>query len=169
MTLTDDELRKKIEAIHIGFRVSSPLFEAGTIIARAVKVTEKPTNKARVSYLPPSRVIANGRLNRRGEVMFYGSIGAGATRMLACLLECRCAEGERFAVSIWTTTKPILMHHLGYSIEVMEQAKARRDLPHWAVVDGETERDALIRAWQARVFTRTVVKGEEHLYRLSIA
>jgi hypothetical protein len=36
-------------------------------------------------------------------------------------------------------------------------------------MEGDLERESLVRKWQARVFTRHVPKGSEHLYRLGLA
>jgi hypothetical protein len=164
-TLDDEELLKRVRKIHTDFRISVPVFHPGTTIYRAVRVTEKPLYRMRISYPPPDRIRVNGRLNRAGEPIFYGSLDQFAS----CLCECRCAEGQQFAVSVWKTTEPIALAHFGYSREVMDEVKAKRDLPPWSESKGDTERNALLRAWQARVFTRVVSEGEEHLYRLTIA
>lgn len=164
-SLSDEELRERIGSVHAGFTITTPQFEPGTLIYRAVRAVTKPFYKARISYPPRDRVRVNGRLNRVGEAMFYGSFGNPSS----CLLECQCAEGETFAVSTWKTTKPVILNHLGYSRQVMDEVKTKRDLPNWAEYEDDTERDALIRAWQARVFTRTVPEGQEHFYRLGIA
>ena len=164
-TLSDEELQGRIGSIHTGFTVITPQFEPGTLIYRAVRVVTKPLYKARISYPPLDLIRVNGRLNRAGEAMFYGSLGNPSS----CLLECHCAEGGTFAVSTWKTTKPIILQHLGYSRQVLDEVKTKRDLPNSVEHKDDTERNALIRAWQARVFTRIVPEGQEHLYRLGIA
>jgi hypothetical protein len=161
----DEELQERIRNIHIGFQVSAPILNVGTLIFRAVQIVDKPFYKGRLSYPPLDRILVNGRLNRAGEAMFYGSLDEFGS----CLRECRCAEGQNFAVSVWKTTKLITLGHLGYSREVINEVKAKRNLPSWSERKEDTERNALIRAWQARVFTRVVPAGEEHLYRLGIA
>jgi hypothetical protein len=164
-SIPDQELLDRIQKIHGGFRLTAPILPQETAIFRAVRVAEKPFYKARLSYPPLSRIYANGLLNRVGEAMFYGSLDQYGP----CLVECRCAEGENFAVSVWKTTKPIVLNHRGYSREVIDRVKATRDLPPWSEGKEDDERNALIRAWQARVFTRVVPEGQEHLYRLGIA
>ncbi len=96
--------------------------------------------------------------------MFYGSFNIGS-----CLQECSWQVGEFFAVSGWITTTATTFNHPGYSTAVLEVQKSNRDLPFFAEVKNDSERNALIRAWQARVFTQRVERGQEHLYRLSIA
>jgi len=169
VSIGDDELLRRLRLIHGMFRFKSPLYESGTTLLRAVRVLERPSNQARVSYPPAAKIRANGRLNRAGEAMFYGATGDAASCVLACLLECHCSPGQYFALSRWRTTSPMILSHLGYSSETFDAAKVKRDLPHWAKVPEDSERQALIRAWQARVFTRTIPEGQEHLYRLSIA
>jgi hypothetical protein len=163
--LTDDELRDKIRLIHTGFILNAPIYQAGTLIYRAVRVTEHPSHKSRISYPPPQYVRANGRLNKAGEVMFYGALNQFAS----CLLECGYKVGEFFAVSAWLTTSIMTMNHLGYSQAVLDQMKARRELPFFAKASADDERNKLIREWQCRVFTAAVPRNQEHLYRLSIA
>jgi hypothetical protein len=162
--LSDRELQKTIGIIHGDFRIEAPIFPAGTALYRAVRVSQRPASKSRVGYPPIQAVTQNGRLNKAGEVMFYGSFNIGS-----CLQECSWQVGEFFAVSGWITTAAITFNHLGYSTAVLEALKSNRDLPSFAVVEKDTERNALIRAWQARVFTQRVERVQEHLYRLPIA
>jgi hypothetical protein len=163
--LTDDELREKIRLIHDGFTLNAPIYPAGTLIYRAVRVTERPSHKSRISYPPPQYVRVNGRLNKAGEVMFYGALNQFAS----CLVECGHKVGEFFAVSAWLTTSLMTMNHLGYSQAVLDQMKARRELPSFAKWNVDDERNRIIREWQCRVFTATVPHNQEHLYRLPIA
>src|SRR5271168_2303536 len=76
ISLTDDELRERVRRIHNEFRVSAPLFNPGEKVFRGVRVDQKPLLQSRLSYPPGERVRVNGRLNRAGEVMFYGSLGS---------------------------------------------------------------------------------------------
>jgi|SRR5208283_1219897 len=163
--MTDEELQEQIRRIHHGFVLRAPAYPPGTLIYRAVRVTERPSNKSRISYPPPEHVRANGRLNKAGEVMFYGALN----QFGSCLVECGYQVGEFFAVSAWLTKVTMTVNHLGYSQAVLDQVKARRELPAFVKVDGDTERNMMIREWQSRIFTATVPQGREHLYRLSIA
>jgi hypothetical protein len=164
-SLSDDELQKKIGSIHKGFIFQAPTFPIGTLIYRAVRVSQRPTHQSRVSYPPVEFAKSSGRLNGIGDVMFYGAVGQFAS----CLLEIECLVGEFFAISAWLTTKAMTFNHLGYSTKVLQTLKSRRDLPFFAHATGDSERDAILREWQARVFTQHVASGQEHLYRLPIA
>jgi hypothetical protein len=163
-SLSDDELREKIRVIHAGFTLQAPIFPAGTAIYRAVKVSQRPANRLRVGY-PPAEVVRDyGRLNRIGEVMFYGAFHLGS-----CLQECAWQVGDFFAVSGWLTSVPMTFNHLGYSQAVLQSIKSNRDLPSFTKLANDSDRNVLIREWQARVFTQQVNRGEEHIYRLPIA
>jgi hypothetical protein len=72
-------------------------------------------------------------------------------------------------VSAWLTTSAMTFNHLGYSQAVLDHVKAHRDLPSFAKMSADDERNKVIREWQCRVFTATVPSGQEHLYRLPIA
>ena len=164
-SLTYTDLHDRLTRMHYGFELDMPHYYPGAKIFRAVRVKSKPLYKACVSYPPPDRVTKDGRLNRAREVMFYGSVD----RYDSCLYECRCAVGDIFAVSVWKTTKTLTLNHLGYSPEAMPTIGANGHMPRWIERDETNERNALIRAWQARVFTRLVPEGQEHLYKLGIA
>lgn len=164
-SLSDDELREKIKQLHNGFVVQAPILPAGTLIYRAVRVTRRPSSKARISYPPPEAVETSGRCNRAGEVMFYGALN----QFLSCLQECSWQAGEFFAISAWLTTEKMAFNHLGYTTVVLKAFKALRELPYFANIQNDSDRNALIRDWQARIFTQRVPSGEEQMYRLPIA
>jgi len=165
-SLSDSALMDQIRRLHTGFVIQTPILPVETRIFRAVKVSERPSNKARVSYPPPKFVTSNGRLNRPGEVIFYGSVG----QPFSCLYECAWKIGEFFAVSAWLTTQPILLNHLGYTTAALQALKAaNRTTPSFAHVSNDSEPNKIIREWQARVFTQQVPQGQEQLYRLPIA
>ena len=163
-SISDEELREKIRIIHSGFTLQAPIFPAGTAIYRAVRVSQRPADQSRVGYPPAMVVSSYGRLNRIGEVMFYGAFHLGS-----CLQECAWQVGEFFVVSGWLTTTPMTFNHLGYSQAVLQSMKSNRDMPFFTKLANDSDRNVLIREWQARVFTQQVPSGQEHLYRLPIA
>jgi hypothetical protein len=165
VSLTDAELQTKIKMIHTGFVFQAPIFPVGTLIYRAVRVTQRPTQQSRISYPPTGAVTTHGRLNMPGQVIFYGALHQFAS----CLQECSWKTGEFFAVSASLTTQMMTFNHLGYSSAVLEAFKSKRNLPFFVQMEKDSERNRLIREWQARVFTQQIPAGQEHLYRLSIA
>jgi hypothetical protein len=164
-SLSDSELQEKVRIIHQDFTFRAPIFPIGTLIYRAVRVSQRPTHKSRISYPPIDVVKSNGRLNRVGEVIFYGALNQFAS----CLQECSWQVGEFFAVSAWLTTQAMTFNHLGYSTAVLGALNSEREVPFFAQMNQDSERNALIREWQARIFTQRVLAGQENLYRLPIA
>jgi len=164
-SLTDGELHEKIRTINEGFVIHAPIVQPGTIIYRAVKISKRPTHKSRISYPPVELIKTNGRLNRVGEVMFYGSFD----QLASCLYECSCDVGDFFAISFWLTKQAMMFNHLGYSTKVLSELKSNRDLPFFAQMQEESERNRIFREWQAKVFTKHIPFDQTHLYRLPIA
>lgn len=164
-SLGDQELEEKVRQVHNGFVVKAPIMNPGTLIFRAIRVCNRPINKSGISYPPASLVKTSGRLNRAGEVMFYGSF----FRFASCLLECSCRPGDFFAVSGWLTLKPMMFNHLGYSTKILRAMKQQREIPQFTEPDKDSARNGLIRDWQSRIFTQRVADGREDLYRLPVA
>ncbi len=163
--LSGDELRDRIKQIHEGLSIQAPIVPAETLVFRAVKVTQRPVSKQRISYPPPKAVRALGRCNRAGEVMFYGAFN----QFVSCIQELSWQPGDLFALSAWLTTAQMAFNHLGYSAETLTRFNALRELPFFSNPESGSDRNWLIRQWQARVFTQRVPAGQEHLYRLPIA
>jgi hypothetical protein len=163
--LSDDDLRERIKQIHEGLSIQAPIVPAETLIFRAVKVTQRPVSKQRISYPPPEAARVLGRCNRVGEVMFYGAF----SQFVSCIQELSWQPGDMFALSAWLTTAQMVFNHLGYSAETLTRFNALRELPFFSNPESGSDRNWLIRQWQARVFTQRVPAGREHLYRLPIA
>jgi hypothetical protein len=163
--LSDDILREKVKQIHEGLSIQAPIVPADKLIFRAVKVTQLPMSKQRISYPPPEVVRTLGRCNRAGEVMFYGAF----SQFVSCLQELSWQPGDLFALSAWLTTAPMVFNHLGYSAETLTRFNALRELPFFSNPESGSDRIWLILQWQARVVTQRVPAGQEHLYRLPVA
>jgi hypothetical protein len=165
VSLNDGDLRDKVKRIHEGVSVQAPIIPAEKLIFRAVKVTQRPISKSRISYPPPEAARTLGRCNRADEVMFYGSLN----QFVSCIQELSWQPGDLFAISAWLTTAPMLFNHLGFSPETLTRFNASRELPYFSNPANGSDRNWMIRQWQARVFTQRVPNGQEYLYRLAIA
>ena len=163
--LCDDELRERVKQIHEGLIIQAFIVPAEKLIFRAVKVTQRPVSKQRISYPPPEAVRTLGRCNRAGEVMFYGAFN----QFVSCIHELSWQPGDLFALSAWLTKAQMTFNHLGYSAETLTRFNALRQLPFFSNPETGSDRNWLIRKWQARVFTQRVPAGQDHLYRLPIA
>jgi hypothetical protein len=159
-----DELERAISQAHSNYIYLTPGFEAGTLVYRAVHVSEKPHYQSRISYPPSEYVKRCGRLNVVGETVFYGSLGAPAN----CFFECRAQVGNLFAVGTWQTTKLLYWDHFGYSQEAFRSLPSERMAP-WQQYGIRESRTNLLRNWQAKVFTALVNDLQEDHYRLGIA
>jgi hypothetical protein len=165
VALSDDELRERVKQIHEGLSIQVPIVPAEKIIFRAVRVTQRPVSKMRIGHPPSDAVKTLGRCNRPGEVMFYGAFN----QFVSCLQELFWQPGDLFALSAWLTTAPMAFNHLGFSAETLARFNSIRELPFFSNPESGSDRNWLIRQWQARVFTQRVPAGQEHLYRLPIA
>ncbi len=164
-SLNDEDLRDKVKRIHEGVIIQAPIVPVEKLIFRAVKVTQRPISKRRISYPPPEAVRTLGRCNRAGEVMFYGALN----QFVSCIQELSWESGDLFAISAWLTTAPMLFNHLGFSAETLTNFNASRELPYFSNPANGSKRNWMIQQWQARVFTQRIPVGQEHLYRLTIA
>ena len=160
--MSDAELAETVRRIHTGFMFIAPIYAAGLVVWRMVRVGSLPAHKSRISYPPKEVVTVRGRLNETLDPVFYGSLQF----MMPCVFEVAMTVGDIYCASMWRSKERIMCSHLGYSKEVLADSVIPRSLPHWAQAKVDTERNEMIRKWQARVFTRQIPKGSEHLYRL---
>jgi hypothetical protein len=83
-----------------------------------------PVHQADILYPPPHAVRTYGRANCPGKPMFYCSSDPnGVFRELGSQV------GQYAVLAKWATTKPGVLHGLGYSSAVFQRAKARREPP----------------------------------------
>ena len=168
LALTDEQLKEKLSYLHAGYGMKVASIEPGTVIYRAIDIAKlklRPEHRSQVSY-PPQEIaaqIGTGRMNRAGEIVFYGALSG----YYGCLEECSWAVGQLFAVSAWITKEPLWVNYFGYSKDVIE-ATTKRPRPAFTNDEDATERNALLQSWQSKIFTRTG-KESESVYRLTIA
>ena len=159
-------LASRIEHVHRGFRLNATIVGPVLDMFRAVRVQRKPARVADVSYAPSSIVRSLGRVNAVGESIFYGSL----LKDRPCLLECHAQPGEMFVVSHWQSHKEFLINHLGYpNLSGATLGSSGRRKPSLAPPLGRDSRSNLLRAWQAKVMTRTIGDSEPHLYKMGVA
>lgn len=162
---TVEELERCLNIVCCGASVTTPAFEAGLEVYRAVRARERPKHKRDVSYPPPNCIRRNGRLNCAGEATFYGCIGQAGVSFY----ECRATAGERFAIGFWRSKSKLVFNHIGYSTDDLFRRVPTRIRQDWMNPYTPGTRDSVLHAWQADVFTREVQDGQEHLYSICIA
>ena len=163
---TPAELLPLLHELHDSneFKFELPDVLPGNMIYRARRVKSRPNTISEISYPPADAVKVNGRLNCQGEVLFYGSVGG----LAACLYECSAQVGDLFALSRWELLAAVQINHMGFSHELARSLSPIRQLPDYLAQSVNPKND-IIRAWQSKIFTRRVLKGNEHQYNLSIA
>jgi hypothetical protein len=113
-----DELVAAVRAVHLGCTIKIVTADAGKRFFRAVKMTEKPVVKSRVSY-PPAQKASLGRANEEGHPVFYASFADSATpdgsgNLIACAFESRAKAGELFAVGEWVAVEDLILYPFGF-------------------------------------------------------
>jgi len=166
-----EDLVAAIKAIRLGCDVQMVTLEPDKRIFRAVRVTEPPVHKSRISY-PPSAKAALGRANDLGQSLFYASIAdspgpSGRSNILACAWESKAEDGDLLAIGEWVVIETLPLYPFGFQAPEMS-AMIRGNQP-W--MRGSTPEDtmAVIHDWESQVFTRIVKPGDEHYYRVSVA
>jgi hypothetical protein len=77
--------------------------------------------------------------------------------------------GDVFAIGRWTTTRMLLVNHMGYSNPEINARVSERPVEYWMITDNANTRTGVLRCWASEVFTKHIAPGDEHLYNLSIA
>ena len=160
-----DELKDSLFIIFKGYMNQTPQLKPGQLIYRGVSWDERPNNVSQLSY-PPSEVIGVfGRVNRPGKSIFYG-----CTSMQAIFYELGLESKDQVAVGKWRMKSPFLLNNIGYTSKSFDELQSNRAVPDWSVIKEPPKgSNALRKEFLSREFTRRVQKGEEHLYKLSIA
>ena len=163
-TASIDLLRERLDALSIGHRVGMPLFPPNQVFWRAVRwgADQQPTHRCQLTYPLPRYVKSNGRANRAGSPLFYGSSSA-----TGCFYELEIAEGDHVALSKWRTVRPLIFQYIGYGKDSFAALASSREVPSW--VTPLTAADQRLRKFLSTEFSKRVSVGDEHLYKLSIA
>ena len=162
-----DTLKSQLRAKLGGYRVAINYLTTDNLLFRGVVWDEPPRFTKDVSYPPANLVSKNGRLNRIGQAMFYGSRGAPAV-----FYETHAKKGQRVAVSTWEIIEPFWMHNVGYHEDALQRIGAPLYGPRLKLafpMANETRFNAQMRRQLSRAFTEDVEDGQEYRYKLSIA
>ena len=160
-----DELKVILAPAIEGRVVNVPILNAGTPVYRA-RIEERPTHIRDLSYPAPA-LAPLGRVNRAGAPVFYCS----AAREGA-LFEVAPSLGATVAVVKWITTKPMVVHPVGYSLSAFNQLQSKRDSESWVGFFSEPggSAHAEITDFLATTFVRVIGPGESSdFYKLSVA
>ena len=90
--------------------------------------------------------------------------------MQAIFYELGLESKDQVAVGKWRMKSPFLLNNIGYTSKSFDELQSNRAVPDWSVIKEPPKgSNALRKEFLSREFTRRVQKGEEHLYKLSIA
>ena len=130
-TISVDEIKQRLEPLIKGMAVEVPIFDPGTFLYRARKLSNefRKTDGVRLSDLtyPPAHLARLGRSNREGQPVFYASTGKEPIFFELAEL----ATGDELLLSFWQTTEPMMLNNVGYTQYVFEKLGARRPCPRW--------------------------------------
>lgn len=163
-----DTLKSLIADGFIGMRRQVVWTEPELLLYRGVGLSEncKPSNKARVSYPPVEHATSWGRVTRPGQNAFYSSIAKDPIAW-----ELGLKPGDHVAFGRWRSTAQLLLMQVGFHESALQALGGNRTAPAWASnsADPLTELDRLIDAFFSAEFCKIVPRGEEHLYKGSVA
>lgn len=160
-----DELKDSLFILFKGYMNQTPKLKPGQLIYRGVRWDDRPNNVNQLSYPPSGLVGVLGRVNRPGKSMFYG-----CTSIQSIFCELGLESQDKVAVAKWRMKSPFLLNNVGYTSESFNDLQSNRALPEWSVMkEPPKSSNAIRKEFFSREFTKRVQKGEEHLYKLSIA
>lgn len=171
-TLSHDQIRARIQRLLAGYSCMTRRLDA-EFAWRVRRIDVMPGDVRDLWYPPSTSVRTLGRLNRPGQSLMY----LAASHHTA-VLEMRPTVGDTFCVlQVRLKDRSILphvmelgvaektsQHHLPRTARLLEESQQGREFlgPHG-------RKNLLIRSYLAREFTRPVPRGEEHLFKLSVA
>lgn len=130
-SLDIDEIKLRLSPLMIGFHIQMPIFDAGTFLYRARKLSpqfRKEDGITRADLIYPNAAKSNlGRLNRLGNPVFY----AGMQKETPFFEIPGISAGDDLILTYWKTTERMLVNNIGYTEHAFEQLGAKRPVPDW--------------------------------------
>ncbi len=141
------------------------VFPTGSSIFRGRKLDERPERLGDVGH-PPPEVTPQGRANRPGSPVFYGT----STRE-PIYFELGVGVGDRLAIVHHKTTGDLLVNRIGYTTATFNRLQSKREIPDYGNLDlaAYTQRDALVDDFLSEVFCEKHHCDEDWRYNLSVA
>lgn len=162
-----DDLKKRLTILFHGYTGRTPLLRADIELYRGVLWPEKPQTIKDLSYPPAIKITTYGRVNRPGQPMFYCSLNKEAA-----FFELRPKLNDTIAIGKWRSKNDLFVFNLGYSSKILNAQDSDREVPSWAIPQKPKElqdENILVQDFFNDEFTKVVDKGNEYLFKLSIA
>ena len=152
-----DIIKEKLKPLFVGYTLRALIYEPGLKLYRGRVCNEKPNNIKDITYPHAKLITKYQRVNRPGQSVFYCCAGRRVP-----FFECFVKTGDKFILSQWKTISRLLVNNIGYlNDNIMGlQPKSLGELK---------EANILIRNFIDEEFTKNVNKGEEYLYKITIA
>lgn len=167
-TIDIDTLKDDLFLLFKGYLNRTPKLPHDQRFYRGVIWEDKPKNVKELSYPPSDKVKSYGRVNRPKRPIFYGS-----TSIQAIFHELNLESGDKVALSKWKSKVPLLFNNVGYTKLCFKKLRSKRLPPSWSEIkENDSDFDKVnkeIREYFSQEFTKDVKKGEEHLYKISVA
>lgn len=152
-----DIIKEKLKPLFVGYTSRAPVYEPGLKIYRGRVCNEKPNNIEDITYPPAKLITKYQRVNRPGQSVFYCCAGRHVP-----FFECFVKTGDKFIFSQWKTVSRLLVNNIGYLNDNIMGLQPKSS-------DELKKANILIRNFIDEEFTKIVDKGEEYLYKISIA
>ncbi|SDG52060.1 RES domain-containing protein [Pseudomonas benzenivorans] len=172
--LTIAGLKHRVQLLMNGYSCMTRVISSSNAWrARRITGMKYIENIREVWYPKPEHVKTYGRLNRPKKPMFY----IAASHETA-VLEMRPTVGDRFAVlQLRLKDSSSLPHVMELGVAERKSMNGSRSSVHLLentiigrkLLEDHIEKNLLIRSFLAREFMRVVDRGEEHLFKLSVA
>jgi len=152
-----DVIKEKLKPLFVGYTLRAPIYEPGLKLYRGRVCNEKLNNIKDLTYPPAKLITKYQRVNRPGQSVFY----CCASQRVP-FFECFVKTGDKFILSQWKTVSRLLVNNIGYLNDNIMGLQPKS-------LDELKEANILIRNFIDEEFTKNVDKGEEYLYKISIA
>ena len=150
-------IKEKLKPLFVGYTLRAPIYEPGLKLYRGRVCNEKPNKIEDITYPPAKLITKYQRVNRPGQSVFYCCAGRRVP-----FFECFVKTGDKFILSQWKTISRLLVNNIGYLNDNIMGLQPKS-------LDELKEANILIRNFIDEEFTKNVNKGEEYLYKITIA
>src|SRR5690348_10824577 len=120
---TVEEYESLLVPLFKGLQVYGSSLDIDSIVYRCRKMSTRPSKIAQITYPLPQFVTRQGRANKIGQSMFYGSIGSKVP-----LFEIDAQPGDYIVISRWKVLETVILNHVGYSQSAIKDEKNLRNL-----------------------------------------
>jgi len=162
-----DSLKKCISTLTIGYTLKTPKIPAGRKLYRGILWQEKPYEVSKLSYPPKEMVSKFHRAGRPNQSLFYCSSAREAV-----FYELGVCAGDKLVVAEWETTDSLFVNNVGFDPDTLKKLGSNRDclnLNNEKLPEEFKKHNKLVRQFFSNEFTRKVHRGQEHLYKISVA